>query len=195
MKKCVIVLVLALLLFALPAYSQPRTDNFFVTIGQGGGVIGGGGTGFGNGEWYVYPSGWINQWFYDHPFVPKPGGKIIHIEFDWMSFEPGIPTQIVVAINWSTPEWSQLGYGSNLPPIPGYAEDLYIIRHVFMDLNGYFPTVQHFSYDFTIYPYNPEWVSMDVMGSNFTITNGTMLHDCVIGTEESSWGSIKADFK
>ena len=193
MKKCVVLLVLGLLLFAIPASAQPRNDNFWITVGAGN-VLGGGGSGYGNGEWYVYPSMWINQWFYDHPFDPTRG-KIIHIEFDWTAYNPTCPTTLYVAINWSTPEWSQLGYGDQLPPIPGYEEQLYIQRSTIMYVCGTFPLVQHFAQDFTIWPYNPEWVSVDVMGCNFRITNGTMLHDCVIGTKESSWGSIKADFR
>jgi hypothetical protein len=55
--------------------------------------------------------------------------------------------------------------------------------------------MQHFVYTYYVWPYNPEWISIDVRGSNFVITNGFMLHECKIGTEESSWGSIKADFK
>ena len=60
---------------------------------------------------------------------------------------------------------------------------------------GNFPLVQHFSMDYTIYSYNPEWVSIDVMGCNFVITNGLLNHDCVLGVEKSSWGSIKASYK
>jgi hypothetical protein len=195
MKKIAILVALALMLFSIPVSSQPRLDTYFVTIGPGGEFLGGGGSGYDGGMWYLYPSGWINEWFYDHPFAPRPSGKIIHIEFDWMSLTPGIPTFIQVAINWSTPAWSQLGYGPNLPPIPAFPEDLYILRHTALDMSGYFPIMQHFSYDFIIYPYNPEWVSIDVRGYNFIVRNGTMLHDCTIGTKESSWGSIKADFK
>jgi hypothetical protein len=191
MKKCVIMLVLALLMFAVPASSQPILDTFYITVGPGGNIIAGGGTGFGNGEWYVYPSRWINEWFYDHQFDPLKG-KEYTIEFDWVSLEPGLPTHIEVAFNWSTPEWSQLGF-SRPPTEP--AEELYILRHSFMLKDGYFPTVQHFVYTYYVWPYNPEWISIDVRGSNFAVTNGMLLHECMIGTEESSWGSIKADFK
>jgi hypothetical protein len=194
MKKCSILLILAMLLFAASAYAQPKLDTFYISVGVDGSVVQGGGSGFNDGEWYVYPSGWINEWFYDHPFDPQRG-KVIHIEFDWMTLTPGAVTDITVAINWSTPEWSALGYGSTLPPLPGNDEALYIIRANALHEIGSFPQMQHFSTDFTIWPYNPVWISIDVRGFNFVIENGSIMHDCVLGTEESSWGSIKANFK
>lgn len=193
MKKFAIVLCIGTLLAAAPAFSQQLVDNFFVSIGAGT-VLEGGGTGFGGGEWYVYPSGWINQWFYDHPFDPDRG-KIIHVEFDWVALDPACPTNISVALNWSTPEWSALGHGTSMPPLPGYDEELYIKRAGILSECGMFPQVQHFARDFIIYCYNPEWVSIDVMGCNFVITNGVIVHECAVGTEDSSWGAIKATFK
>jgi hypothetical protein len=193
MKKCFIMIVLAMLCFAVSASAQPRVDNFYIMIGAGGDVLQGGGSGFGGGEWYVYPSGWINQWFYDHPFDPDRG-KMINISFDWVALDPLAPTWLEVAINWSTPAWSSLGYGASLPPIPGWDENLYILRSTQVSQAGLFPQMQHFSRDFTIWPYNPEWVSIDVMGYNFVISNGSIIHDCVLGTEKSNWGEIKAKF-
>ena len=55
MKRMVIFLALGLFLFSVPAMSQEITDDFFVTVGAGT-VIEGGGSGFAGGEWYVYPS-------------------------------------------------------------------------------------------------------------------------------------------
>jgi len=193
MKKCAIFLVLAIMMFAVSASAQPRFDNFFITVGAGN-VLAGGGSGFNNGEWYVYPSMWINQWFYDHPFDASRG-KIIHIEFDWAALDPICPTNLTVAINWSSPEWSALGYGDTQPPLPGVDEGLYIVRNTVLYQCGNFPATQHFSMDYTIWPYNPEWVSVDVMGCNFVISNGSIIHDCVLGTEKTSWGSIKASYK
>jgi hypothetical protein len=193
MKKCAIMLVLAALLFAVSASAQPRYDTFFVTVGAGN-VLQGGGTGFNDGMWYVYPSMWINQWFYDHPFDPLRG-KIIHVEFDWTALDPLCPTNMTVAINWSTGAWSALGYGTSQPPLPGVDEGLYIGRETVLYRCGNFPQTQHFSMDYTILSYNPEWVSIDVMGCNFVITNGSIIHDCVLGVEKSSWGSIKASYK
>lgn len=193
MKKCVIMLVLAMLLFAVSASAQARYDTFFATVGAGN-VLQGGGTGFNDGTWYVYPSMWINQWFYDHPFDPTRG-KIIHLEFDWTALDPLCPTNMTVAINWSTGAWSALGYGTTQPPLPGVDEALYIERATVLYQCGNFPLTQHFVLDYTIWPYNPEWVSIDIQGCNFVISNGSIIHDCVLGTEKSSWGAIKASFK
>ena len=71
----------------------------------------------------------------------------------------------------------------------GVDEGLYIGRETVLYQCGNFPQTQHFSMDYTISCYNPEWVSIDVMGCNFVITNGSIIHDCVLGTEKASWGS------
>jgi hypothetical protein len=105
-------------------------------------------------------------------------------------------TDITVAINWSTPAWSELGHGTTLPPLPGElpsgVEDDYIVRLIVLDECDIFPEVQHFEFDYTIWDYNPEWVSVDVMGCNFVITNGVLVHECAMGNENSTWGAIKA---
>jgi hypothetical protein len=193
MRKFAILVCIGLLLASAPVCAQGITDNFYITVGAGN-VIAGGGSGFGDGEWYVYPSMWINQWFYDHPFDPARS-KIIHVEFDWVAYDPACPVNLTVALNWSTPDWSALGYGDTEPPLPGVDEELYIHRGQMLYECGDFPQTQHFATDFIIYCYNPEWVSIDVRGCNFIITNGVLVHECVIGTEETSWGGIKASFK
>jgi hypothetical protein len=194
MRKLVIMFALGLLLFAAPAMSQQVNDNFWVTIGAGA-VLDGGGSGFNDGEWYVYPSMWINEWFYDHPFTTTRG-KIIHIEFDWVAYDPACTTDITVAVNWSTPAWSALGYGATEPPLPGVnPETDYIVRHTMLQQCGTYDTTQHFVFDYVITEYNPEWVSIDVRGCNFVITNGLIRHECAIGTENGTWGSIKEDYR
>lgn len=190
MKKTAIALFLGLLLLStVPASAQQVIDDFFVTVGSGV-VTEGGGSGYDNGTWYVYQSGWINEWFYDHPF-DENRGKIVHIEFDWVALDPTCTTDIIVALNWSTPEWSALGHGDALPPLPGEDELLYIERLTFLDECGIYPEIQHVIWDYVIWDYNPEWVSIDVMGCNFIITNGIIVHECAVGNEESSWGAIK----
>ncbi|HSG29854.1 MAG TPA: hypothetical protein VLA34_15335, partial [Candidatus Krumholzibacterium sp.] len=69
---------------------------------------------------------------------------------------------------------------------------LYIIRENILDVCDIFPDVQHVIFDFIIEDYNPEWVSIDVMGCNFVITNGVIIHECAVANEETSWGAIKA---
>ncbi len=190
MKKFVIMLALGMLLFSVPAMSQAITDNFNVTVGAGI-VVSGGGTGFDEGHWYTYPSNWINQWFYDHP-LDMTRGKIVHIEFDWTAMDPQCTSDITVALNWSTPAYSNLGMGNTEPPMPGCDEASYIMRETFVDFCGVQATAQHVIWDYVITDYNPEWVSIDVMGCNFVITNGIIIHECAVGTETSSWGAIKS---
>lgn len=194
MKKLAILFTAAIILLnAAPAMSQQIVDNFYVTVGSGI-VVDGGGTGFNGGEWYVYPSNWINQWFYDHPF-DETRGKIIHVEFEWSAMDPTCTTDITVAINWSTPEWSALGYGEAEPPLPGVDEEMYIERRTILDVCEIVTDIRHVVFDYIIWAYNPEWVSIDVMGCNFIIENGMLVHECAVGTEDTSWGAIKAIYK
>ena len=190
MKKAIVLLALGLLLLSSPLFSQEITDNFFVTVGSGI-VLEGGGSGYNGGEWYVYPSNWINQWFYDHPF-DENRGKIIHIEFDWTYMDPTCTTDITVAVNWSTPAYSALGLVDTEPPLPGVDEELYIIRENILDVCQIITETEHVVFDYVIEDYNPEWVSIDVMGCNFVITNGVIIHECAVATEASSWGAIKS---
>ena len=194
MKRAVIFLTIGLFLLSSPLFSQSITDNFYITIDPEG-TITGGGSGYNDGEWYVYPSGWINQWFYDHPF-DWTRGKIVHIEFDWKAVDIALPVDIVVALNWSTPEYSDLGLGDTEPPLPGCDELLYIIRETFIDLYGVIEEgTQHVIWDFVITDYNPEWVSIDVMGINFEIINGVITHECAIAVDGATWGAVKSLYK
>jgi hypothetical protein len=77
--------------------------------------------------------------------------------------------------------------------VPGYDETKYIIRVPIIEELAYFEDWVHVEWDYTIWDYNPEWVSIDVMGCNFEIINGIIVHECAVGTESSSWGGIKAD--
>ncbi len=191
MKRFAILSVLIMLLVcSVPAMAQEKTDNFYVTVGAAV-VLEGGGTGYNDGEWYVYPSMWINQWFYDHP-LDFTRGKIVHIEFDWTAYDPGCTSDITVALNWSTPEYSYIPGAGTVPPLPGVDEALYIVRVPFVDECGVFPGVEHVEFDYVIYDYNPEWVSIDIMGCNFIITNGVIVHECAVDNDDTSWGAIKA---
>ena len=210
MKRFAIVFVLLLLLAASGAYAQPIVDQFDLQIGEDGTVTGGG-TGFYAGgqwldyePWYPYPSGWWNQWFYDHPFDPLRS-KIIKITINIQILDPTQPYGLVFAVNWSTPDWSLLGYGDAWPPIPEvpgtpFEEDLYIRREAFIGaLDQPITDLQpgDYVFDFVVLNYNPEWVSIDVQGYNIVIT-GTIEHECVerqIGTEESTWGVIKSMYQ
>jgi hypothetical protein len=177
--------------------AEPIEDTFFISVDTSGEVVGGGGSGFNGGMWYLYPSGWINEWFYDHPFDPERG-KIIHIEFDVVALDPGVNSLLYFAVNWSTPEWSGLGYGETTPPTPdlvGPDESLYIMRETLLNICPVPGEITHYVFDFTVWDYNPEWVSIDVDGENFEILNGFISHDCVVDTETESWGAVKSMYR
>jgi hypothetical protein len=157
--------------------TPPRVNDFFVQYdGAGNFTSGGGSEAYGNG-WYLYPSGWRNIWFYDHPFTYE-NKKTIHIEFDLSPTQVGIDQQLLLAVNWATDQWSlDQPAGDSMPPLPGTDEALYIGRAVLLDTAG--AVIEgHFSYNFEIPDYNPEWVSIDVQGLNFTIQGGFIRHSC-----------------
>jgi hypothetical protein len=155
----------------------PINNSFGVQIDPNGQFAGGGGSDAYGLGWYTYPSQWINIWFYDHPYDDKRYKKI-HIEFDLAPFVPGMPSLIEIAVNWSTDQWSLNGNppGDRRPPLPGEDEDLYIGRATLF--TGTDPS-GHWSYDFEIPDYNPEWVSIDVRGRNFMIPGGVIIHECL----------------
>jgi hypothetical protein len=172
----------ALFLVVGPATGQPIVDDWYVTVDYDENLIAGGGSGFNNGFWYDYPSGWWNQRFYDHPF-DDTRWKEIHVEFDAYYVDDLSDAYLEFAVNWSTPEWSQLGFGDTLPPTPDWDETLYIMRDTRLTTDFFFPLpgddYEHFVFDFIIPGYNPEWVSIDVYGWNFEIINGVIIHECV----------------
>ena len=198
MRRILLIISLLLAVFLVPdTEAEPIEDTFYVTLDSYGYFVCGGGSGFNGGYWYVYPSGWKNEWFYDHPFDPERG-KIIHIEFDIVASDPSINSNICLAVNWSTPEWSGLGYGDTTPPTPdlvGPDEGLYIIREIMLSACPVPSEVTHYAFDYVVWDYNPEWVSIDVDGENFEIVNGIITHDCVVDTQTESWGAVKSIYR
>jgi hypothetical protein len=123
---------------------------------------------YGDG-WYKYEY-WWNMWFYDNPFTyDKP--KEIFIDNLWVAVYGPNP-YAEFAINWSTPEWDELGMGR--PPLPEDGnEELYIGRYSF----GPLPLETLLDFEYSI-PYNPEWVSIDFVATDVVI-NGWIYHECV----------------
>jgi uncharacterized repeat protein (TIGR01451 family) len=121
--------------------------------------------------WYFYPiSEWWNIWFYDHPF-DYDRYKEIFTAFNLWKYNTGQPSYVEVALNWATDLWPP----DSPPPIP--PDDVpYIARETILvgqDMEGFF----EFFYE--ILDYNPEWVSIDVRGYNFVITDGFIEHACL----------------
>jgi hypothetical protein len=171
--------MIALLVFVASPAAADMYDEFWIDVDAAGdpNPTLSGGTGYpGNypeemGEWYWYENyGWWNQWFYDGQFKPPPWYKVVHVEFD-LTVRPGGSAQ--VALNWTTQAWSDQGLGyPPLPPLSQGDEDSWIMREPF-DAG-----TQHVVWDFVIQDYNPEWVSIDVRGTDFTIS-GWIEHDCI----------------
>lgn len=160
--------------------SEPIVNDFYAGFDMAGMPIPGlmGGTGYYDdgmsmNGWYEYPSGWWNIWFYDHP-LDYDRMKIIETHLmlsQWMQYEE---SWVDIAINWATDSWA----GYEYPPLPGYSEELYIGREIIY--SGPAPEFQMpVDAIYEILEYNPEWVSMDVMGSNFIIEAGIIEHTCL----------------
>ena len=159
-----------------------KTNDFWVVLDPGGNFIDGGGSGFYGSGWYFYPeiAPWWNVWFYDHPF-DYDRYKVVMVEFDVIQLDQAIPANVTVAVNWSTDIWSLEGNppGERRPPLPEDGnEQLYIGRGVVYD-NPQLTEIQHVIQEFVIPDYNPEWISIDVMGANFEIQNGFVTHECL----------------
>jgi len=127
-------------------------------------------------QWFWYPQdepGWWNIWFYDHPFDDERI-KDIYILFIVRYDDPTITEmQLELTVNWSTPEWSELGLGR--PPLPDDAnEAIYIGRGDPMTIT------EPGEYEYVVIripDYNPEWVSVDIRGSNVWV-EGEIYHIC-----------------
>jgi hypothetical protein len=146
-------------------YEPPRC-NWFDAFFQPGLVDDNGSTNYYGDGWYYYPAyNWWNMWFYDNPFTYE---REKHI---WMDFYlEDLVMDAQFALNWSTPEWDEMGMGR--PPLPEDGnEDVFIGRQVFPIYPG--PN----TIDFWL-PYNPEWVSIDFRGTLFFV-NGWIWHECV----------------
>lgn len=148
---------------------------------------------------------WWNQWWYDHPYDPDRH-KIIDLAFDYSitNLDAG-DGYVILVINYSTPEWSGvdptdpstqgLDPRTMAPPADsgGAAADQWIGRvglaDIVLDSDNRTGTYQSGIVDLRQFeiPYNPEWVSVDVRGYNFTLDGsygpgedaGRLLHACV----------------
>lgn len=160
----------------------PKINSFWVVIDPVGNFLDGGGSEYYGSGWYFYPElePWWNIWFYDHPF-DYDRYKVVTVEFDIITLDPAFPANATVAVNWSTDIWSLEGNppGERRPPLPEDGnEQLYIGRGIIYQ-NPVLPPLEHIVYQYVIPDYNPEWVSIDVLGVNFEIQNGIVTHECL----------------
>ncbi|HSW46612.1 MAG TPA: PEP-CTERM sorting domain-containing protein [Phycisphaerae bacterium] len=187
------------------AFAQADTGTFYVNV-EGGPTQWNrlneqtsGGNGWrppsgGGGPWFSYlqaqpvqdpagnvedwPTFW-NQWYYDGVYDPSRW-KIIDLSFRYKRINPNIPGYAIIVVNWSTPQW---GPSPGQPPLADFGPggEVYIGRagiETFLiedDATGHYSISD---YKLPI-PYNPEWVSIDVRGYNFSLIDGVLVHECV----------------
>jgi len=162
----------------------PITNQFWFTMIEREPVEAGGTDYFDDGTsfngWYYYPYyypdwWWWNIWFYNAPFSYDKY-KDIYVSF---ICDPMSPDPVFFVINWATDYWEP-GGPPPLPrdvPDPQY-EDMVIGRWP----SGVQPIPVEPGFNefwLTIPDYNPEWVSIDFMGTSFTIVDGIIIHQCL----------------
>ena len=130
----------------------------------------------------VREHGWWNQWFYNAPYDPDRW-KVIDLGFDIQVLDPALDSYFEIVVNWSTGQWSDQGYAyPPLPPLTPLEEDEFIGRSdpPFVELyDTLTEDPEHWDFHYEIPDFNPEWVSIDVYGWNFELTNGYIWHECV----------------
>jgi hypothetical protein len=158
-----------------------RNDGLFMEMDENGDVVSSEGSGYNNGEWYYYPNtDWWNVWFYDHP-VDTSRHKLINGTITLQPRLESFASNAEVVFNWSTPDWP--GYPDmDRPPLPSDVtdptlEDLYIVRSQTLFTGSLTESIVIDVSDFIIEDYNPEWLSVDVRGSNFIISS-SLEHIC-----------------
>ena len=181
--KLAVFCIIVVLLFTIGAVAQAtlRYDTFYATF-DGQGFAGGGGSGYPGGpyptlggQWYQYNAPDIglvwNQWFYDDP----PSYDRYKTGYLYFTIEPyqldGASPEFTIWGNLSVLGW-QTGPPETGGHPPGPGDEGYILRVPLDASLG--PNELHF----TISDFNPEWISIDAQGFNFTMT-GWVEHECL----------------
>ena len=157
-------------------YEPPRFNEFHFHIDDLGMPFDEGSTNYYGQGWYFYEQyEWWNIWFYNNPYTPNHPKEIVISVAATSIGDPQYAT-LTFALNYSTELWSLEGIPGQPPlpaDIPPQEEDLYIIREEYpVPIDG-----GPVDIPITI-PWNPEWVSIDVRGTN-VIINGSITHECV----------------
>jgi len=189
MKSLKIICAVAGLIVAFavaPALGVPVVSNFNALMGPNNDLVSGGGDGWTqpgtNLQWFPYPQGddpadtWWNTWFYNDEY-DDTRWKIIDLTFTATPIDPSQPYYGDVTINWSTGAWSPSPLA---PPLADYDPDTgaaLIGRDTPISFGPGSEPFEQTGYILPI-PYNPEWVSIDIRGSNFKI-EGVLVHECV----------------
>jgi hypothetical protein len=171
----------ASLIWSSTGWAQQQ-DAFNATINVDG-VVQGGGSGYGGGQWYRYPNtGWYNQWFLDGPFNAN-GHKTIDYSFTVAPAAVGATGRVTIALNWTTDRWQD----TTSPPLPNQVtnnptlENQLITRTTVYDTTVTASTAVSGTFNVPD-PYCPTWVSIDLKGANVKLTSGTITHQCTVVT-------------
>ncbi|RLD51398.1 MAG: hypothetical protein DRJ05_18450, partial [Bacteroidetes bacterium] len=158
-----------------------REDDFWANVTPEGIVVESGGSGYNDGEWYYYPNtDWWNIWFYDHPF-DNDRTKEINVSFTIEQLDLSQGSYATIVFNWATGDWSENGFPR--PPLPEdvttqVLEDLYIVRSIPVFSGVVDGPIFIEKYFYEILEYNPEWISIDISGYNFSLYDGVINHVC-----------------
>ncbi|UCD50275.1 MAG: hypothetical protein JSW27_22445 [Phycisphaerales bacterium] len=151
------------------------------------------GDGDGSGWYYYSTSDVYRMWFYNEPYDPDRKGYLRY-EAYIKPVDPSKTTYVSIRFNWTTPEWSALGSGGPPTPsdVPTKAEEsLYMSGYGMytVDNLGSFESIEPVR-SHTISGYNPEWISIDIIGRNAYVYRGAW-HECL---EKSSSDSDDSGF-
>jgi hypothetical protein len=169
-----------------PAWSQDDNESpghfpgvwYKILLDGNGDYIEGEGDGEG---WYYYPdSGVQRMWFYNGPYDPERKGSLEYHVYT-KAVDPTKPTHVVAYFGWTTPEWSKLKRGG--PPRPDdmptlNEEATYMSGARIYEVDGVVTGSAETIRSETIDEYNPEWVCIEIRGSNAYVYRGAF-HECL----------------
>jgi len=143
-----------------------------ISLDNEGNMVSGSGTGDG---WYYYPArGVYRIWFHNEAFDSNRKAKL---EYEFY-MEPVIEGGVVygsVHLVWTKAEWTQSGHSG--PPYPSSVpteddESNALSRDEVWTANGEMFGSKERRGSYTIDEYNPEWVGIEVSGSNIHVCRG-----------------------
>lgn len=168
----------------------PIINDFWIELDEQSYIVernSGGTDYFDDGEsingWYYYPNtNWWNIWFYDHPFDPY---RYKDIYLNLYAMPTGPDAWISIVINWATDQWD--GENPPVPPLTVSEEERYIGREVVYSCDQFYEPIYLEEYYFQIPWYNPEWISVDIIGRNVLIASGEsfIYHECLPKKQQS----------
>jgi len=160
--------------------NTPEVDRFWLDINTQGNIVPANSGGTANepgedGTWRLYTDTVTGQsyysiWFYNSP-LDMYGMNKMKMGFYVQKSNPIAAANVSFVVSYSTPDWDPDTTGFPMPD-----DEEFILRS---PANGpYILTVtgqnkQWFELEFDIPDYNPEWISVSIIGSNIKIANTT----------------------